>query len=66
MNVLVLNAGSSSLKFQLVRTGPREIAANADERLARGMVERIGGLAILSFQVDGEETYRETGPIRDH
>ena len=43
MNVLVLNVGSSTLKFQLVRTDAERMAANSDERLARGTVERIGG-----------------------
>jgi acetate kinase len=36
VNVLVLNCGSSSLKFQL-------LAMPAEERLARGVVERIDG-----------------------
>ena len=43
MNVLVLNAGSSTLKFQLVETDGEAIAANRDRRLARGQIERIGG-----------------------
>ena len=44
MHVLVLNVGSSSLKFQLIRTDADRIATEADERLARGQVERIGGV----------------------
>ncbi len=36
LNVLVLNCGSSSLKFQL-------LAMPAEHRLARGVVERVGG-----------------------
>jgi acetate kinase len=36
MDVLVLNAGSSSLKYQLIRTGTHE------EVLVKGQVERIG------------------------
>ena len=35
MNVLVLNAGSATLKFQLVRTDPDRMTAGADEKLAR-------------------------------
>src|SRR5690606_5254734 len=66
MNVLVLNAGSSSLKFQLIRTAPDRIAEDGDVRLARGTIERIGGHAILTLEAIGEETHRETGPIRDH
>ena len=66
MNVLVLNAGSSSLKFQLIRTGPEEIADDRDVRLARGLIERIGGHAILTLERPGHPAHRETGPVRDH
>lgn len=50
MNVLVLNSGSSSLKFQLFATDLGRIAQNNDERLCRGQIERIGGEAILAVQ----------------
>ena len=36
MNVLVLNSGSSTLKFQLIATDLDRIKQNADERLCRG------------------------------
>ena len=65
MNVLVLNAGSSSLKFQLINTNEEKIANDADVRLARGLIERIGGHAVLTLEVTGEPMYRETAPIRD-
>ncbi len=42
MNILVLNCGSSSVKFQLIETSPEQIAARSDRVLARGAVERIG------------------------
>jgi len=65
MNVLVLNAGSSTLKFQLVRTDAERIAAHTDEKLARGQIERIGGAAI--FTLDGRDGARSFGsaPLRD-
>lgn len=47
MNVLVLNVGSSSLKFQLIRTDAAAIAEDRDERLAGGTLERIGGEAVI-------------------
>ena len=65
MNVLVLNAGSSTLKFQLVRTDEDRIAADTDERLARGVVDRIGGEALLRFS-SGGRTLKDARPIRDH
>jgi acetate kinase len=42
MKILVLNCGSSSVKFQLVETTPEMIAANQDRLLAQGAVEKIG------------------------
>ncbi|HET9130997.1 MAG TPA: acetate kinase, partial [Terriglobia bacterium] len=42
MNVLVLNAGSSSLKFQLIATDLQRMEENRDQRLCRGLIERIG------------------------
>jgi acetate kinase len=42
MNILVLNCGSSSVKFQLIETSPEQMAAGTDRRLVRGSVERIG------------------------
>ncbi|MEW6208337.1 MAG: acetate kinase [Acidobacteriota bacterium] len=49
MNVLVLNCGSSTVKFQLIATDLDLIERNADRRLARGAVERIGGESIISL-----------------
>ena len=66
MNVLVLNAGSSTLKFQLVRTDAERMAANSDERLARGTVERIGGEAVYTMRAGNGEPQRGTAQLRDH
>lgn len=67
MNILVLNCGSATLKFQLIRVGD----SHAEEYcLARGLVERIGGHALLSFESrpPGETPQREkrAEPVRDH
>ena len=65
MNVLVLNAGSSTLKFQLISTDPDRIANDTDEHLARGMIERIGGEAIIrAHGTEGRKWYR-TADLRD-
>ena len=48
MNVLVLNAGSSSLKFQLIATDREAISANKDVRLCRGQIDRFGGEAVFA------------------
>ncbi len=66
MHVLVLNVGSSTLKFQLVRTDAERMAANTDEKLARGVIERIGGEAVYVLTADDRPPQRGTAPIRDH
>jgi len=65
MNVLVINAGSSTLKFQLVRTDAERIAAHTDEKLARGQIERIGGEAIVTLRGRDAHVVRGSAPIRD-
>jgi acetate kinase len=66
VNVLVLNAGSASLKFQLIRTDQERIANDGDERLARGHIERIGGEALMSLEAGGRPPKRSTASLRDH
>ncbi|HVZ76967.1 MAG TPA: acetate kinase [Gemmatimonadaceae bacterium] len=66
MNVLVLNSGSSTLKFQLVRTDAEHMRTDTDEKLARGLVERIGGEAVYTFTARGGAPVRGTAPLRDH
>ena len=65
MNVLVLNAGSSSLKFQVIATDLERIQQGKDQLLCRGNVEGTGGEAIITFQ-KGEEAKRKfTASLRD-
>ena len=66
MNILVLNVGSSSLKFQLIDTDESRFAENADRRLARGQIERIGGEAVWSFRAGDGEAVKGTASLRDH
>ena len=66
MNVLVLNVGSSSLKFQVVRTDAERLVANTDEKLARGIIERIGGEAVMTARGASGREVRTTAPLRDH
>jgi acetate kinase len=65
MNVLVLNAGSSTLKFQVISTDPDRIRQDADERLCRGAMERIGGEAIVTVETKGGPRQKFTAPIKD-
>lgn len=65
MNILVLNCGSSTIKFQLIATDLERIAANADERLARGTIERIGGEAVITRQALEGKPQKITAQLRD-
>ncbi len=59
MNILVLNTGSSSLKFQLV-----SLKADSEVVLVTGVVDRIGGEALLSITT-GTKASKYTAPLRD-
>jgi len=65
VKVLVLNCGSSSVKFQLLETGGQEVAQE-DRVLARGLVDSIGGPALLRLDIPGRAPFRETAEILDH
>jgi acetate kinase len=45
MKILVLNAGSSSLKFNLFEVSPETISTDSERVLASGAVERLAGMA---------------------
>jgi acetate kinase len=66
MNVFVLNCGSSSLKFQIIDTDLEKIEYDKDLRLAKGLIERIGSQALITFQVEGKPAFKSAEPIRDH
>lgn len=65
MNVLVLNSGSSSLKFQVIATDLEQIKQYKDDRVCRGEVEGIGGEAIIRIQYRKEPGQTFTAPLRD-
>jgi acetate kinase len=65
VHVLVLNAGSATLKFQVVRTDADRIATNRDEKLARGVIERIGGEAVITVRDARDQVARHAASLRD-
>jgi acetate kinase len=65
MNVLVLNSGSSSLKFQIIATDLEQIKAYKDDRVLRGEVEGIGGEALVKVRYRKEPGRTLTAPLRD-
>ena len=66
MNVLVLNCGSSSVKFQIIETDIDLIERDADRRLAGGLIERVIGQALITLQSEGQPKTRKAEPLRDH
>jgi len=66
MNVLVLNCGSSTVKFQIIDTDQDRILKDEDRCLARGLVERVGTHAIITFQADGQPPLKTDAALRDH
>jgi acetate kinase len=59
--VLAVNCGSSSLKAQLI-----DATAAGERRLARALVERIGGAAIVSVDPAEGAPPPETAEVADH
>jgi acetate kinase len=60
MKILVLNCGSSSVKFQLLDMTTEKV-------LAKGLVERIGaGQARLKYETDGKKVEKEPPDVNDH
>ena len=61
MKILVLNCGSSSIKYQLIDM------SKEPELLAKGLLDRIGlDSSLLTHQVPGREKYKVTEDIPDH
>ena len=60
MKILVINCGSSSLKYQLINMQNEEV-------LTKGLVERIGiEGSILTQKTPGKEKYVIEQPMEDH
>ena len=59
MKILVVNAGSSSLKYQLFDMDTNEV-------LAKGLCERIGIDGKITHKRPGKETYAADADLKDH
>ena len=59
MKILVVNAGSSSLKYQL-------FDMETEKALAKGNCERIGIDGVLTHKRPGKEDYKTSAPFPDH
>ena len=59
MKVLIINCGSSSLKYQLIDSASEAV-------LAKGLCERIGIDGILSYEKTGSEKEKRDAPMPTH
>ncbi len=59
MKILVINAGSSSLKFQLINMDDESV-------MAKGICEEIGGKSRFKFKVPGREDYATNDNLPSH
>lgn len=60
MKILVINCGSSSIKYQLINT-------ESQECLCKGLVERIGAVtSIIKQEFKGEKPFKKTMVIENH
>ncbi len=67
MKVLVLNCGSSTLKFDLVEMDLAEGSGeHAAPRLAHGMVDRVGRDSAIEFSATSGEQYSRKADIHNH
>jgi acetate kinase len=66
MKVLVFNCGSSSLKFQLIATVAAPKSTADDVKLARGIVDRIGGAASMRFEATGSREEHQQATVSNH
>lgn len=61
MKILVLNCGSSSIKYQLIEILDQPVL------IAKGLLDRIGlPSSELTHQVPGREKYKVAGEVSDH
>src|SRR5574344_783569 len=58
MKILVINCGSSSLKYQL-------LDMNGEKLLAKGTYERIGEASFLTHKINGQK-YVLQHPVKNH
>jgi acetate kinase len=65
MNILVLNSGSSTLKFQLISTDLDRIRTNNDDRICRGLLEGIGGETAMTIHIGNQPPNKLTAQLPD-
>ncbi len=66
MKVLAVNCGSSTLKFQLFDIESAGRTVQREQKLASGIIDRIGGQGEVRFSGSGDAGLREAAAVTDH
>jgi len=66
MKILVINCGSSTIKFQIIAVARKGDELGEQRNLARGLIDRLGGDATCAFSATNGTAFHEEGPIRSH
>jgi len=66
MNILVLNSGSSSLRFQIIEIDPDQGEGRGERRLVRGTVSRIGAHSVITCQVEDRPRVKLDAALPTH
>ncbi len=66
MNILVINCGSSTLKFQIIETDSDLIKQYKDKIKLKGLIERIGFQSLIKIKVEDVAESTETSPLKNH
>lgn len=59
MNILVINCGSSSLKYQIIETDKEEL-------ICKGLIELSGDTSTFAYTKTGCDKIKQTVPLADH
>ncbi len=66
MKVLAINCGSSTLKFQLIDMWGEATPSGQEQKLARGIIDRISGLGAIEFTAENGESIQEAATVADY
>jgi acetate kinase len=66
MKILVINCGSSTIKFQVVSAAGNGDDLRHQRKLARGLIDRLGGDATCDFSALNGASLHEQGAIHNH
>jgi len=66
MKILVINCGSSTIKFQVIAVAGNGGDLRRQRKLARGLIDRLGGDATCAFSAKTGAVLHEQGAIRSH